>query len=423
MAREDAVNDITPLPNGEAGDAGADEERAAFEGRALLGDVPSSSEILAALAALDGVPGGGSRGGADGAAGGAASAAASAGPALGPGSLGESGAAGVAGAVGAATPQVSMLTSEDVRQLASSAEIRRALAEAQADEAQAVEGQVADLAPGEAAAEDDAALAEDGSGGPTSSEPSDQPDFPDDASGVLPGEPEEPPRASRKSCLRRAVVTLVVVLVVAAVAVASLFSWNRWGRYDDHADMQGEWYVEGTAVPVSIDAGAIHLSDSVAYKYAIDDREKTISYAFGNWEGQGRYWFSDDRAHLVLTDGDFDGAATTVDDFAQAFQGLVAQASGGTPELPSGEGTVALSREPDPQALAEQEKAQKAAASKAKARAAEADAEGEEGEEGEADEEGGADEEGAEAEAAAETAAEADAEPEPEPDETREDAE
>ena len=130
-----------------------------------------------------------------------------------------------------------------------------------------------------------------------------------------------------------------------AVAAASLFAWNRWGRYNDVEDFKGTWYVQGTAVPVTVDDSLIHLADSVAYSYEIDDRDKTISYSFGDWTGQGRYWFSDDRSTLIITDGsDFTGAGNTADDFAKMLDQL--KPGGGSPEADQAQeaGSIALSR-------------------------------------------------------------------------------
>ena len=133
-----------------------------------------------------------------------------------------------------------------------------------------------------------------------------------------------------------------------AVIAVALFAFNRWGRYDDHADLQGTWYVMGTEVPITIDAETIRFNEEVSYNYEINPREKTISYTFGPMAGQGRYWFSDDRKHLVITDGDgYTAAGTTVDDLIRAFLDFSTAAGGGVVELPQGEGVIAFSRTPE----------------------------------------------------------------------------
>ena len=147
--------------------------------------------------------------------------------------------------------------------------------------------------------------------------------------------------------VRPKTVVIAAVMVVAVIAVA-LFAFNRWGRYDDHADLQGTWYVMGTEVPITIDAETIRFNEEVSYNYEINPREKTISYTFGPMAGQGRYWFSDDRKHLVITDGDgYTAAGTTVDDLIRAFLDFSTAAGGGVVELPQGEGVIAFSRTPE----------------------------------------------------------------------------
>ena len=183
-------------------------------------------------------------------------------------------------------------------------------------------------------------------------------------------------KPKRKLSPRKVAFAVIVVILVVAAALAGLFSWNRWGRYDDHADMQGQWYVNGTAVPIQIDETSIHLADDVVYAYQIDDHDKTISYTFGDWEGQGRYWFNGDRSALVFTDGDdFTGSGNALDDLTQTVDDLASGIKGETPELPEGENVIALSRTDDPEALRIKEEKERAAAKQAE-EAAEAEAEG-----------------------------------------------
>lgn len=135
---------------------------------------------------------------------------------------------------------------------------------------------------------------------------------------------------------------LVCVLVVAAGA----FSWDRWLRYDDAAELQGEWQVHGTAATVVIDGEAINITDDVAYPYAIDAGAKTISYAFGNAQGSGRYRFSSDRSQLVIMDGEgyswwstlFDDVAWAAGRATDAVQGRAAD------EAVGGDGVTVLDR-------------------------------------------------------------------------------
>lgn len=99
------------------------------------------------------------------------------------------------------------------------------------------------------------------------------------------------------------VVAVLVAIAVVVVAVGS-FSWGRWLRYDDAADFQGAWYANGTTSLVTVDGQEIHLTSDVAYGYTLDTGAKTITFTFGDLQGQGRYRFSADRSELVITDGD-----------------------------------------------------------------------------------------------------------------------
>lgn len=122
-------------------------------------------------------------------------------------------------------------------------------------------------------------------------------------------------------------VALVCALLIVILALVAVFSWDRWLRFDDARDFQGTWYANGTASTISIDGERIHLVDDVAYSYTLDTGAKTISFTFGNYEGQGRYRFSADRSELVITDGaDFSFWGNLFDDvswrFGQAIDNL-----------------------------------------------------------------------------------------------------
>jgi len=138
--------------------------------------------------------------------------------------------------------------------------------------------------------------------------------------------------------IRIVVLALFAFLILAAVAWASFLAWDRWGRYDDHADIQGEWYVDGTAALVTIDENAIHLDERVAYAYELNEHDKTIRFSFGSWEGQGRYRFSDDRRRLLVIDGEFTSMGNLLDDLAQPFDEMAVV--GSRSALASGEGAT-----------------------------------------------------------------------------------
>lgn len=138
------------------------------------------------------------------------------------------------------------------------------------------------------------------------------------------------PRARKKPAFRISWPVGVALAVLAiVVAVVAVFSWGRWARYDDAADFQGMWYANGTTSIVTVDGEQIHLTDDVAYNYALDTGAKTITFTFGQMEGHGRYRFSVDRSELVITDGSsftfwgnlFDDIAWQLDQAVRSMQG------------------------------------------------------------------------------------------------------
>ena len=153
--------------------------------------------------------------------------------------------------------------------------------------------------------------------------------------------------ARRAKDVRRRRWPFVVIGALACVLVvaAGAFSWDRWLRYDDAAELPGEWQVHGTAAIVVIDGEAVNITDDVAYPYAIDAGAKTITYAFGNAQGSGRYRFSLDRSQLVIMDGEgytwwstlFDDAAWMAGCALDAVQGRAADEA-------AGEGKTVLDR-------------------------------------------------------------------------------
>lgn len=133
---------------------------------------------------------------------------------------------------------------------------------------------------------------------------------------------------------------IVIVAVIAVLAVVGVLLWNAFSRYDDAADMQGTWYIEGTAVPVTITADKIELTDDVAYSYTIDEKNKSITFTFGQMSGQGTYYFTSNRDHLVIEDTD---EVVT----QSLWSELSAQSNN---DISAGENRTVLSRAPDLQA-------------------------------------------------------------------------
>ena len=184
----------------------------------------------------------------------------------------------------------------------------------------------------------------------------------DEGPGQQPATPDaDGEKPSRKAGLKgrpakrkplRIVLIVIAIVVFVFLCIVLFFSWNRWGRYDDHADMQGTWYIVGTDASVSIDSKTIQLTEEVAYDYALDQQAKTISYTFGPMSGGGRYWFDGNRRHLVITDGNsFTSTSTAIDDFFKMFSDAFGSIVGADQKLPDGDGVISLSRAPNPFAL------------------------------------------------------------------------
>lgn len=172
----------------------------------------------------------------------------------------------------------------------------------------------------------------------SSAEPTVKP-APTSASEPGPASAEDKPRKQRNKKLWIAVGIAAFVAVALAVTAAAL-AWNRWARYDDAADMQGIWYAYGTEVPVTFTQDSIIFDENTAYTYEIDAEAKTIRYSIGDMEGQGRYWFDDDRDVLIVTDGDdFTKWGTVLDDASRWLHDLFNGAS-----LPMTADSIAFSR-------------------------------------------------------------------------------
>ena len=145
----------------------------------------------------------------------------------------------------------------------------------------------------------------------------------------------------------RIIAIIITVLLLIALAIFGIFSWNRWLRYDDVADFQGQWYADGTSTPVTIEADTIRLTPDVAYLYELDTMSKTLTFSFGKLEGHARYWFEDDRARLVIVDGEgYTAVNTFIEDFERTVAGLVARTGGSALQLPEGQDVIVLSRTP-----------------------------------------------------------------------------
>ena len=157
-------------------------------------------------------------------------------------------------------------------------------------------------------------------------------------------------KKSRWTRGRIAVVSAGALIVAMLVAVAVGFAWLRWFSADDAADLQGTWYLAGTATPIVITDDRIQLTDDVSYRYTLDTADKTIQFTFGNLAGEGCYRFSLDRNQLALVDGTFTGSDTLNADVGWTIQALWENLQGKVlpPAEKAGKGVTLLSRTPAP---------------------------------------------------------------------------
>lgn len=109
----------------------------------------------------------------------------------------------------------------------------------------------------------------------------------------------------RKGISRRfLIVSLIVILLL--VIGTGLLAWNQWFRYDDTADIQGTWVIDGSNQSITINETDIVMTSDVSYPYTLDTFQKTISFSFKQYSGSGSYAFSPERTTLVITETDAD---------------------------------------------------------------------------------------------------------------------
>lgn len=83
---------------------------------------------------------------------------------------------------------------------------------------------------------------------------------------------------------------------------AAALAWNHWLRYDDAADIQGSWKIDGSEQVITITSDQIALTSEVSYSYTLDTFAKTIDFTFEQYGGSGSYAFSPERTTLVITE-------------------------------------------------------------------------------------------------------------------------
>lgn len=112
-------------------------------------------------------------------------------------------------------------------------------------------------------------------------------------------------KSARKGLSRRfliASLSLIAVLVI----VTGVLAWNHWLRFDDAADIQGTWVIDGSQDVITITGTDMVMTAEVSYPYALDTFHKTISFSFEQYSGNGSYAFSPERDTLVITETDAD---------------------------------------------------------------------------------------------------------------------
>ena len=129
----------------------------------------------------------------------------------------------------------------------------------------------------------------------------------------------KPHSSAHRNRILKIVAVCFAAVLVACAAVAAFWAWDTWLRFDDSADIQGEWLTANGTALVVIDAEAIHMPDSVDFKYTLDTKSKTISYTFVDLTGGGSYEFSRDRATLTITESD--GSQTVFQKYSDSTDG------------------------------------------------------------------------------------------------------
>ncbi len=109
----------------------------------------------------------------------------------------------------------------------------------------------------------------------------------------------------RKGISRRFLIGSLVVILLLVIGTG-LLAWNQWFRYDDTADIQGTWVIDGSNQSITINETDIMMTSDVSYPYTLDTFQKTISFSFKQYSGSGSYAFSPERTTLVITETDAD---------------------------------------------------------------------------------------------------------------------
>lgn len=118
----------------------------------------------------------------------------------------------------------------------------------------------------------------------------------------MPQQAARPTKPKKKRRVPLALKIVLAVLFVGIIVAGGLLTWNYLFRYDDTADIQGQWKIEGSNASIVITDSEIRLTDSVSFGYELNTFEKTLKYRYANFEGVSGYVFSPERDVLTLTD-------------------------------------------------------------------------------------------------------------------------
>lgn len=110
------------------------------------------------------------------------------------------------------------------------------------------------------------------------------------------------PKKQKKRRIPLPVKIVLVVALVVALAGGGYLVWDYLFRYDDAKDFQGQWKIEGTNASIVITDSEIRLTDSVSFGYELNTFEKTLTYSYASFTGEGSYVFSPERDVLTITD-------------------------------------------------------------------------------------------------------------------------
>lgn len=158
---------------------------------------------------------------------------------------------------------------------------------------------------------------------------------------------------STKSPAAKALTAFVIAAFALLVVLLCAFAGYRWLYGNDGQDIQGSWYVNGSAATMSFTETEIILNEDVSYDYALNGADKTIAFSFSDMTGSGSYRFSLDRNTLAIIDGEASAIDTLTADFTWFLGAIVCVMKGEEPSpvLADTENVTLLTRVPEAPAV------------------------------------------------------------------------